>query len=276
MTTHKKLVFVVTVLVLIILSTGCQLNENFSSKSTSGTSVSTTTQKEGPENINNDASSVDENIMFVGTLGETLCTDDAYVIDENTYRFEGWTYIGLSDGVTWNTIDNGDGIDTNDFPENMVELFKVEEGYTINGLTMDEAAVDYIFNNGEAFLKRIHAEFSGRLALEGFFYTFPTTEGYEEKGDIFFLVCNGEWSGMPYADTSFGCWHWWTDNDFHWISNAPLLRLGNIEDYDFDLSFIKSDGNVVRAKVVLDGLEVIDGYNVSKIYKSTIIDAEPL
>lgn len=190
-------------------------------------------------------------------------------------KFEGWTYLGLSNGTVWNTIDNGKEIDENDFPEQHISLFKVEEGYMVGGLTLDKAAVE--FHSGYSGTGiTINAEFSGQITLDGYFYIFPADEGYEEKGDIFFLVSDGEWNNMPYANTVSTYSHWWTENDFHWIANAPILRLGNIDDYDFDLSFIKTDGDVVHASVVLDGLEVTDGNYVSKIYKSNIIDAKPI
>lgn len=274
---HKIFYLAAAGLALAILSTGCQSGENPTPESTTNTSASTTSQTYITEVTDSEMSAEDEAITFTGKLGETLCIDDAAAVDENTYRFEGWTYMGLSDGVAWNTIDQGDGIVESDFPAQTIELFKVEEGYAIGDLTLEKAAVEFNSGFSGIGIGVINAEFSGQLALEGYFYTFPDVDGYEEKGNIFFLVCDGEWSGMPYVNVNNGRSHWWTDDDFHWIANAPILRLGNIEDYDFDLSFIKADGDVVHASVVLNGLELDTGVNAGGLfYKSTIVEAEPI
>lgn len=276
MKNHKTLSFASAALALAILFTGCHSGLETSGKSTADTSASTTTQTHATAPTDSNTPIAEKAATFTGALGETLHTDDAISVDDHTYRFEGWIYLGLSDGVAWNTIDQGDEINESDFPTQTIELFKAEEGYTVGNLTLDKAAVEFNSGFSGTGIGVINAEFSGQLALEGYFYTFPADDDYQEKGDIFFLVCDGEWSGLPYVDINNGCSHWWTD-DFHWIANAPILRLGNIEDYDFDLSFIKADGDVVHASVVLDGLELDTGVNAGGLfYRSAIVESEPI
>ncbi len=283
----KSKICLAALLSLAMLSTGCQ-NSEASSAATSDNSSSETTShthitEDSAVSPDSTPSNTDtENLTFTGELGETLCLADAAPTNpisygDNLYRFEGWTYMSLSDGVVWNSVANSD-IDYEgsfDFPAQEATLFKAENGSAAGGLTLENAYADFQVNSDNIFLKRVHAEYSGQITLKGYLYTFPEASDYMEKGDIFFLADNGEWNGLPYFNLDYNNNHWWTEKDFHWVANAPILRLGNIEDYDFDLDFIKTDGEVVHASVVLDGLDITDG-QVTKIYKSTLVEAEAI
>lgn len=279
---QNKLLITVLCMLLCLSACGCQ-GEGASGATSIDSAGDSVISPDTPSDAAGNMSQNAETVSFIGELGETY--SDIPKTDNDTYRFDGWTYLALSDGTSLNSIDNADRYNADeysfsDFSDEFPDFYKAQVNDSVGGLTMTDAYIEFIYNesicnDGKAYIGSIAAEFSGQMNLEGYIYVAPEIEDYSEKGDISFLVCDGEWADLPYVEYDSSSWVS-DDWKFVWRAKAPILKLGNIDNYGSELDFIPTDGTFVRANVTIGDLSITSNKNEFSVYSAKIIEADQI
>ncbi len=182
----------------------------------------------------------------VDELGEYPDFSAAEYCEPNLYTFSDFVYLTECSGESYNSYDNperfADGETMSAVGDLKATDYKqVSKGTRYGGLTLTEASVTYQQVKDKSYIVRQSAVFDGELTLKGYigYNSGKTEEPYTLKGEITFIPCDGEWSGLPIIyGSGLG---YWSEGDFQIETSAPVLRLGVIDDYDFDVSLIPSD-----------------------------------
>ena len=243
----------------------------------SNQSVSTDTQSE----------STDTEAQLIGVCGEIL--DPESFVEEDLhnyglfdlYYYMDYGYISLLDGKIYNSYDNPDKFDleewkcTEQCEPSSGGVFSVSEGDVIGGLTCTLAEADYYMITGNTIndpfgLIATNVYFDGEVEVTGYIYCNNGNEGYVDEGEMHFYP-DDSWSGLPIPYFS-NYWTYAFEDDL--LIYAPFrLSLGTIYDYpdlDFDLERYMSQGETVRVECVLKDIQLkyrntnFGGWTISK------------
>lgn len=182
----------------------------------------------------------------VDKFGEYPNFGVAEYCEPNLYIFSDFVYLSECSGESYNSYDNpekfidGEAISVADDSKTS-DYKQAFKGAKYGDLTLTETSVTYQQVKDKSYIVRQSASFDGKLTLKGYigYNSGKSEEPYTLKGEITFIPCGGEWHGLPIIFNS-GL-SYWSEGDFHIETSAPVLRLGVIDDYDFDVSLIPSD-----------------------------------
>ena len=191
--------------------------------------------------------SIDKDYL-IDPIGEEINTENmAYDQENNTYTTYDYVYLTTSDGIAYNSLSDPEQFVS---PEKQGEVYndlvvKISDkdykrsvkNLRFSDLTLTDVCTVYYpqwdekhYNIGASI-----AKFEGELQLNGWLYIFDDNKNNPKApGDMIFLPDKGEWADLPLI---YGCLAtaWLFSQDFLYISDAPILYLGNISDYDIAL-----------------------------------------
>lgn len=209
-------------------------------------------------------------------------------LNEYLYYRTGYGYTALFDGKTYNSIDNPDKFNLDEWKcTEQCEaasggLFIVNKGDNIGGLTCTDAYAEYFLNteapeNASLGLMSSTVCFEGEIEVTGYIDRLDGDEGYAEEGELYFYPDGESWQGLPipYADN-----YYWTYsmNDGRLMYAPFRLSLGVVYDYSaLDLERDIQQGSTVHMKCVLKDVQLkyvntnFGGYTISS---ATVVSAE--
>lgn len=214
----------------------------------------------------------------------------AQLTEDNWYQIEceGFTYLAENSGIQYNSKDDADKYDAENYEFEGVtgivpaEYKRYKVGDKIGDLTVTYAVTDFSSQNADAYycvgddewlsakelgMKHMYlnggvVEFDGSVTLTGYANKAPEDDGYIAKCDIGFFP-DKESCILPvmnYAVTPEGVnTRVWTYNDIDtaWASEYTDFEIGNTEEErysDFDFSGLPDDGSYVKVRVTLEDI----------------------
>ncbi len=216
----------------------------------------------------------------------------AQLTEDNWYQIEceGFTYLAENSGIQYNSKDDADKYDAENYEFEGVtgivpaEYKRYKVGDKIGDLTVTYAVTDFSSQNADAYycvgddewlsakelgMKHMYfnggvVEFDGSVTLTGYANKATEDDGYIAKCDIGFFP-DKESCILPvmnYAVTPEGVdTRVWTYNDVDtaWASEYTDFEIGNTEEErysDLDFSGLPDDGSYVKVRVTLENISM--------------------
>lgn len=179
------------------------------------------------------------------------------------YKLEGYTHLAFSENKSKNSIENPELFTDDEDPEapspEKSDYFRAKIGDSFGELTLRQASVAY--NPAKAtdymeagnYLMYSVAEFDGEITVTGYITANITNDQeYTEDGEITFIPDGSAWEKYPVPYHKGGI-RYMKNND-RFVSSAPIISLGTLNDYNIDLSAIPDDGSFAKVTVTMKDL----------------------
>lgn len=208
---------------------------------------------------------------YVGICGETF--DPAsfeerpdYVLNEYLYYRTDYGYTELFDGKIYNSYDNPDKFNldewqcTDQCTASSEGYFMINKGDKLGKLICTDAYAEYFLNtkyaSGDSFgLMSSAVSFEGEIEVTGYVDRFDGNEGYVEEGDLFFYPDDESWQGLPIPFRDYDCLTFCLKDER--LMYSPFrLSLGSVYDYsELDLESIIPQGSTAHVRCILKDLQ---------------------
>lgn len=231
---------------------------------------------------------------YTGVCGEVFepemfKEDPDAVLNMYLYYRTDYGYTALFDGKTYNSFDNPEKFDLDNWEcTEQCEAasggyFIINKGDKIGSLTCTDAFAEYYVNDvsplNDAFgLMSSSVCFEGEIEVTGYIDRYDGDEGYVEEGELHFYPDGESWQGLPVEYDSF---YWTYSLKDGTLVYAPFrLSLGVISDYSaLDLERDIPQGSTAHMKLVLKDLQlnyVNTNFGNYTISTATIVSAEKI
>lgn len=286
-------------LMIPIILTACANNTVSESISSPEDSLPITEEAAVPESRESDSSDITGDSAattsdLIGICGEVF--DPAsfeerpdYVLNIYLYYRTDYGYTALFDGKTYNSYDDPEKFDLDEWRcTEQCEaasggFFTVNKGDNIGGLTCTDAYAEYFINpqpnyDWDSFgLMNSTVCFEGEIEVTGYIERYNGNEGYVEEGEMNFYPDGESWQGLP-IPYDYHYYNTYSMNDGRLLYAPFRLSLGVIYDYSaLDLERDIPLGSTVHMKCVLKDIQLkyvntnFGGYTIST---ATIVSAE--
>jgi len=283
----KKPITPIIAFILAIALTACA-KTNTPPETSSPTTPPPTDTTSSAESETTDTSvtgETDEGI-YIDYLGVKIDVSE-YKHDDMYYgSYEDYTYARKPTGVSFNSVDNPDFYDPEtmelkvDYPEvNPIEKVKLGDKFG----TLTATNTQFYFQRGIGGDNNIWQEcasiidYEGDITLKGYVFTATVSEGYDTKGDIFFIPDSDLVKDIPFPVRYYNynpCFYQINDGDFVIYTDSPYMTLGSLLDEAYakiDLSAIPDDGTAKYAEITLNGLHFMANDQTGCRYDAAIV-----
>lgn len=226
--------------------------------------------------------------IYIDYFGEKIDIS-GYKQDNDMYygSYEDYTYARKPTGFGFNSIDNPGFYDPEtmelkvDYPEtNPIEKIKIGDKFG----TLTVTKTQFYFQRGRNANDNTiwqecasFVEYEGDITLKGYVFTATASEGYDTKGDIFFIPDSNLVKDIPfpvYAYNNKPCFYQINDSDLVIYTDSPYMTLGSLLDEAYariDLSAIPDDGTAKYIEIALTGLHLIANDQTGSRYDAKIV-----